>query len=110
MRLLYLIACVLALVASAPAAFAEARELGSEELRNNVRSGKSLALPELFAIMEQKVEGEILDVRAFETDGIYYRFLIKLSDGKLAEGIMNARTGGLVSRRSSKVREIRDAI
>jgi hypothetical protein len=92
--------------AAATAAPAEVRELSGAELRDSVASGQSRPLGPIVEMVGRQVEGEFVDARAYDADGIYYRILIRTPDGKLASVIVDARTGGFVSARSSVAQDI----
>ena len=77
----------------AGSAFADTRELTRNEIRENVRLGKSLSFSRVLTIVDRSVDGEVVDVRAFESGTIYYRILIKKSDGKLGAVILDAQSG-----------------
>jgi hypothetical protein len=92
--------------AAATAAPAEVRELSGAELRDSVAAGQSRPLGPIVEMVGRQVEGEFVDARAYDADGIYYRILIRTPDGKLASVIVDARTGGFVSARSDVAQDI----
>jgi hypothetical protein len=98
------LAALAALVAAA--ASADVRELSGAELRESVATGQSRPLGPIVEMVGRQVEGEFIDARAYESDGIYYRILLRTPDGKLASVIVDARTGGFVSARSGIAQEI----
>jgi hypothetical protein len=92
--------------ATAAAASADVRELSGAELRDSVAAGQSRPLGPIVEMVGRQVEGEFVDARAYDADGIYYRILIRTPDGKLASVIVDARTGGFVSARSAVAQDI----
>ncbi|MEO1537674.1 MAG: hypothetical protein AAFR73_08065 [Pseudomonadota bacterium] len=90
-------------------AVADMRELSREELRANVRSGQSMSLSRLLNIMSSRVDGEVVDVRGFEGNGIFYRVLVKRSDGQMAVAIVNARSGRFMPSTSATVIDVQAA-
>lgn len=87
-------------------AIAEVRELARAEIRENVRLGNSLSLSRLKAVIASKTDGEMVDVRAFETDAVYYRVLLKKPDGRLTVAVVDARSGAFMSAGSAAVKEV----
>ena len=85
---------------------AQVRELERSELRENVRSGKSMSMSRLMGVISARVDAEVVDVRGFEGDGIYYRVLLKRPNGKLSIAIVDARTGRFMSGRSTAAQEV----
>jgi hypothetical protein len=99
-----LLAMVLALGA-APAA-AAVRELSATELRKIVTAGDAVSLKRAIDAVSRSVGGEPIEARAFEADGVFYRIVVKRSNGKLVSLIIDAGTGREVSKESSIGREI----
>lgn len=87
-------------------ASAQMRELGQGELRDLVGAGQALGLPQALALVQERVDGKFVDVRAFEDDTVYYRVIIKRPDGQLVAAIVDARVGRLISGRSSTAQEV----
>ena len=85
---------------------ADVRELPRDEIRASVRSGESMSLRQLKRVISTRVEGELVDVRAFEADGIVYRVLIKKSDGTLAVAVVDASSGRFLSGRSEVAKDV----
>lgn len=90
-------------------ASAQVRELGQSELRASVAAGRSLGLRQLLQSVQSRVEGELVDVRAFESGDIFYKILVKLPDGRLASVVVDARTGQFVNPNSSAAKNIQAA-
>ncbi len=91
-----------------PAQAAGVRELNRSELRRNVKSGQYLGLSQLLEFIEKSVNGDLIDVRAFDADGIIYRVLIMTPAGKLASVIVDAKTGKFLANNSSRAVEVRE--
>ncbi len=88
------------------AAMAEMREMGQNELRASVQSGLAIGLSEAWAMTKDRLNVELVDVRAYADDRIYYRIVAKRPDGQLVAIIIDARVGRLLSSRSSKAKEV----
>lgn len=86
-----------------------ARELGADELRENVETGRSRSLGAALDIVSRAVEGETVDVRAFDADGICYRMLIMTPSGQLVSVIVDAATGKFLSGDSPRGQQVREA-
>lgn len=93
-------------VLAATASAADVRELARDEIRQNVRTGQTLSLQRLLSVVSQRIQGDMVDVRAFDAGGIYYRVLVKRPNGQLAALVIDARTGALASGNSAVGREI----
>jgi hypothetical protein len=92
--------------AAAVPAFAQMREVGHGELRQMVDAGAVLGLGEALTLVNSRVDGNLVDVRAFEDDTLYYRVVVKRPDGQLVAAVVDARAGRLVSGRSSAAQEV----
>ena len=106
MRSALQIACFVLIAAAAMPTSANMRELERSELRENVRSGKSMSLNRLIQVISAKVDGEIVDVRGFEDGQVFYRVLIKQANGRVGVAIIEAKSGRFVSSKSSVVKNI----
>ena len=91
-------------------AVAELRELSQSELRRSVQNGQSVSLSRIMSRVSSAIDGEIVDVRAFQDGQIYYRVLIKQPNGRLGSVILEARSGQFMRANSSIAREIVDAV
>lgn len=78
----------------------DARELDRAELRQNVQNGRSMSFAQLVDRISALLEGDVMDVRAFDFGGIYYRVLVKQADGRLVAVVLDAATGDAMSTRS----------
>lgn len=88
-------------------AFAQgARELSQEEIRKVVESNISLSPRTILDAVRKRVAGEIVDVRMFDADGICYRVLLVLPNGKLASVIVDAATGVLLAGNSRRAKSV----
>lgn len=104
-----LIASVLATGLVLPAHAQTARELDQDELRQNVEAGRSLALAKILEMISKSVDGDPVDVRAFDVDGIVYRILLMMPGGKLASVVVDAATGKFLPANSSRVKVVSKA-
>ena len=85
---------------------ADVRELSRNELRENVRLGKSLSFSQLQGILSRRVEGQAVDVRAFQSRGIYYRVVIRKPGGALSAVVLNAESGRFLGRNSQVAKDV----
>jgi hypothetical protein len=99
-----LFAALLAL--SAPAMAATVREISASELRQIVKAGQAVSLKRAIDAVSTSIGGEPIEARAFEADGVFYRIVVKRSNGKLVSVIIDAGTGRQVSKESSIGKEI----
>ena len=99
---------LVAVLAGVPcsAAMADMREMGQNELRASVQSGVAIGLSEAWAMTKARLDGDLVDVRAFADDKIYYRIVAKRPDGQLVAVIIDARVGRFLSSKSSKAKEV----
>jgi hypothetical protein len=88
---------------------AAARELKQSELRKATTSGGAIRLKKVIKGVEKVFGGTPVDARAFKTDKVYYRILVKKPNGKIISVIVNAQTGAVVPNRSSVGRQISEA-
>jgi len=89
-----------ALSATGVEAQAQARELTRAELRENVQSGRSMSFAQLIDRTSALIEGDVVDVRAFDISGIYYKVLIKQANGRLVAIVLDAASGDAMPTRS----------
>jgi hypothetical protein len=85
-----------------PVHAAAVTELGQSALRKNVKSGQYVSLGDIFAMIEASIEGELIDIRAFDADGLVYRVLIMLPDGKIVSMVVDAVTGEFLPPKSER--------
>lgn len=99
---------IMALAAGALAAPASAqmREVGHGELRQMVEDGAAISLPRALALVDARIDGNLVDVRAFEGETLYYRVVVKRRDGQLVAAIVDARAGRLVGGGSSAAKQV----
>ena len=102
----FVIVCLFGVYGMQTPAMADVRELSRAEIRDNVRSGQSLSLSQLMQSISARTNAEVVDVRAFEGDGIFYRVLLKKANGKLTVAIVDARNGKFMSSRSNVVKDV----
>ena len=106
MRITLSLAVSLAFGAVASSAIADVRELDRAELRANVTTGKTMSLSHLMRLMENKVDGQIVDVRGFERGGVFYRVLFKAPDGRMWVAIVDASDGVFMPAKSNVTKDI----
>lgn len=78
------------------------REIGQTELRSRVSSGKSMSVNRILSRMRNRIDGEIIDVRAFDVNGVYYRMMIMKPNGRIGSLVVSGETGRAVPA-SSKI-------
>ncbi|WP_217361244.1 PepSY domain-containing protein [Ruegeria arenilitoris] len=105
MKTFLILACLLSLLVAGDA-HADAQELRQSELRKATTSGQAIRLNRVIKGVERVFGGTPVDARAFKTDEIFYRILVKKPDGVIQSVIVNAKTGIVVSNRSSVGRQI----
>ena len=86
-----------------------ARELSPDELRKNVETGRSKSLAAALDIVGRSIDGETVDVRAFDADGICYRMLIMRPSGQLVSVIVDAVSGKFLSGQSPRGQQVTEA-
>ncbi len=87
-------------------AHAEVREVDQDELRSAVQAGEGIGLGTILKVVAQHIDGESVDVRVFNADGLIYHILMMLPNGKMAYVFINAETGAFISPRSSRAAEV----
>jgi len=85
------------------------REVGQVELRRMVATGQSLSLSRIMDVVTRSAAGEPLDVRLFESSGLFYRVVVMDSSGKLVRLVLDAQTGQLLSDTSPTAKRVRAA-
>lgn len=105
-----LTAGILAIVlAPHSASAAGVRELSQTELRGIVEAGHSLSLRSILNSIKITVSGEPVDVRAFESNGVYYHVLVMRPNGQLTSVVVDAATGLTLSSASANAQAVRQA-
>ncbi|KAF0114801.1 MAG: hypothetical protein FD150_1344 [Rhodobacteraceae bacterium] len=89
-----------------PVLGATMRELDGAELRRVVREGDLLGLKQVISSVARQTEGEPVEARAFEADGVFYRIVLKTTDGSLISMIIDAKTGKQVAKGSAVGKQI----
>ncbi|WP_217360551.1 PepSY domain-containing protein [Ruegeria atlantica] len=108
MRKLFIIACLFAFL-QVGEGHAAVRELKQSELRKVTTTGSTIRLKRVLKGVEKVFGGTPVDARAFQTDKVYYRILVKKPNGKIISVIVNAQTGVVVPNRSNIGRQISNA-
>jgi hypothetical protein len=104
----WILAVIVLCSLSSGRAGAAGAELDQSELRSMVTSGQAVTTDSVFRQIRQDMDGEPVDLRAFDVDGVYFRVLVKLLDGRIVSVVVDATTGDYVSPRSAKAREVRE--
>ncbi|WP_210092777.1 hypothetical protein [Ruegeria sp. HKCCSP346] len=108
MKKLLILACLFAVLQPGESD-AAARELKQAELRKATSSGQAIRLKKVIKGVERVFGGTPVNARAFQTDEVYYRILVKKPNGKIISVIVNAKTGVVVPNRSSVGRQVTEA-
>ena len=85
------------------------REVGQAELRRMVATGQSLSLSRILEAVTLRAAGDPLDVRLFESSGLFYRVVVMDSSGKLVRLVLDAQTGQVLSDTSPTAMRVRAA-
>lgn len=96
----------LAAATFATGAHAAVRELDQDELRAAVQGGQGLGLGDVLKTVAQQVQGDTVDVRVFDADGLIYNILVMLPNGKMAYVFVDAATGDFVAPNSSRAQDV----
>lgn len=94
------------LVLSGPLHALTVREIGAAELRKIVSAGQTVSLKAAVTAVAAATKAEPIEARAFEADGIFYRIVLKRSDGTLISVIIDALTGEQVKAGSAIGQEV----
>ncbi len=108
MKKLLAIICLATLLLGAESQ-AATRELKQSELRKVTASGTAIRLKKVIKGVERVFGGTPVDARAFQSDKVYYRILVKKPNGEIKSVIVDAQSGVVVSNRSSVGRQISEA-
>ncbi len=108
MKKLLAIVCLATLLLGAESQ-AATRELKQSELRKVTASGTAIRLKKVIKGVERVFGGTPVDARAFQSDKVYYRILVKKPNGEIISVIVDAQSGVVVSNRSSVGRQISEA-
>ena len=110
MKRIYITSVLIGFVGLSGTALAEIpREIGQKELRRTIDAGQSLDLLRVMSIVGRATQGEAVDVRLFEMDGLFYRVVIVQPSGRLVSLVMDARTGDLLPSSSTTAAQVRAA-
>lgn len=85
------------------------REIGQAELRRMVATGQSLSLSRVIDVVARTTAGKPVDVRLFESDGLFYRVVVVQASGRLVRLVMDARTGETLPGSSATATRVRAA-
>lgn len=82
------------------------REVGQGELRRMVASGQSLQMSRMAEIVVGQTGGTPVDIRLFDTDGLYYLVIAQKPSGQMIRLVMNARSGDILANASPIVARV----
>lgn len=106
MRLVPHILLVAMLALCGPTFAATVREISASELRKIVSAGDAVSLKRAISAVSKTLGGEPIEARAFDAEGVFYRIVMKRSNGTLFSVIIDAETGRQVSKNSSIGKQI----
>jgi hypothetical protein len=110
MKRCYLVAvAALFLVMSSTSVRADGHELTQAELQRAVAEGRVLPFSSLLRQIESRMQGGLVDVRIFDEGELYYRVVVRQTDGRLMSAVVNARTGAFLPVDSPRARSIQQA-
>ena len=92
-----------------PSLASSAWEMGQSELRQIAGSGKTVSLKTTLSTVSNSLHAKVVEARAFNAGGVYYRLVLKHSNGTLVSVIIDAQTGRQVPSKSSVGRQVADA-
>lgn len=88
-------------------ALAEIAELSQAELRRAVADSGAISTRRLIAGVEDYTGGTVVDIRAFDVDGVViYRIIVRLDDGQVSALMVDGTTGRAVSADSDSGKQI----
>ncbi|MGI9389994.1 MAG: hypothetical protein ACR2O1_08060 [Boseongicola sp.] len=102
----FIAALVLLTVNSTSLQAAPVVELNPDQLRSAVSSRSVINPRRVYTAVETQMNSKPVDIRAFKADSVYYRVLVKNSNGKVSSIVIDAVSGALISGRSSIARKI----
>ena len=85
-------------------------ELTREQVQNEVENGNSIRLRRLVRIASRSTEGELLNIRAFKSNAVFYEFLFKEENGELITIYLLGSDGKLAGDGSDDIRSVASAI
>ena len=85
------------------------REVGQVELRRMVAAGQSLSLSRIMQVVSRSAAGEPVDVRLFDSSGLFYRVVVMQPSGKLLRLVLDAQTGEVLADTSPAATRVRAA-
>lgn len=89
-----------------PSFASSAHEMEQSELRQIARSGRTISMKATLSSVSNSLHAKVVEARAFNAGGIYYRLVLKRSNGKLVSVIIDAQTGRQVPSKSSVGRQV----
>ena len=92
-----------------PSLASSAREMGQSELRQIARSGKTISLKTTLGSVSNTLHAKVVEARAFNANGVYYRLVLKQPNGRLVSVIIDAQTGRQVPSKSPVGRQVAEA-
>ncbi|EPX77205.1 hypothetical protein [Litoreibacter arenae] len=96
----------LAIGFTTPSIASSAREMGQSELRQIASSGGTVSIKAMLSSVSKSLHAQVVEARAFDAGGVYYRFVLKQDDGKLVSVILDAQTGLRVPSKSPIARQV----
>lgn len=106
-----LLSGVIAIGMTNPSLAASAREMSPSELRKFAESGNTVSMRDTLHAVSQSLHAEVVEARAYEAGTskscrIYYRLVMKQTNGQLVSVLIDAITGEHVPSKSDVSREV----
>jgi len=104
-----LLSGVIALGMTNPSFAASAREMSQSELRTFAEAGNTVSMKDMLKTVSKSFHAKVVEARAFDACGVYYRLVMKRTDGQLVSITVDAKTGKYLPSRSTVAREVSEA-
>ncbi|MEP3347355.1 MAG: hypothetical protein ABJN34_07440 [Litoreibacter sp.] len=92
---------VAAISFTSPSYASSAHEMKRSELRQVAMYGNTVSMKATLSSVSNALHAKVVEARAFDAGGVYYRFVLKRPDGRLVSVIIDAQTGDQVPSNSS---------
>ena len=104
-----LLSGVIAIGMTNPSFAASAREMSPSELRAFAEADNTVNMQDTLQTVSKSFHAEVVEARAFDACGVYYRLVLKQTDGQLDSITIDARTGKYVPSKSSVALQVSEA-
>lgn len=86
--------------------FAAVEEIDQRGLRQAVAVSRALPFASIIEDVLERMDGDLIEVRAFEDDRVYYRVLVLNRNGQVVSAVLDAASGRFLSIESQKAKAI----